>query len=226
MKKIISIFAVLCVFFGVANAQVESWFERDLTLSTDVRLGSNYAPIFGVKTSDNIALYSMIDVSHKSGFGVGFYRMDDFSSEMTGRIGFVDLYWVGNITNNLSVYAAAEYGWWDNWKEGRFFSPYSIVSYQLKSWNFSATPIYIYYDRLSEDRHQAMLKLEISKEIITGTSARVASWYDNLNPKKFHYALGMTQQLPANTYLSVDGILKPGGENFLAVGFGWKFVSK
>lgn len=225
MKQIIVFLSVLCLSFSV-DAQESSWFEKKLTLSFNSQFGTNYTPIYGVRSTKNLAAYMMADVAHTSGFGVGLYRYDDFSSEETGKLGFVDFYWAGSLTKNLSLYAAAEYCWWDNWSDGRCWSPYAILSYQLKSWTFTAMPLYVYYDRLSEDNKQFIFKLEISKEIFQGTSVRVASWYDNMNNNKFHYAAGITQSLPANTYLSVDGILRPGGENFIAWGFGWKFTSK
>ncbi|MDR0370173.1 MAG: hypothetical protein LBH96_06925 [Candidatus Peribacteria bacterium] len=226
MKKVVILLVALVSISVNAQESKTSWYERDLTLAVEARIGTNYAPIFGARSSENIALFSMLDLSHKSGFGLGFYRRDDFTSETTGRIGFVDVYWAGTLVDNLSLYVAGEYGWWDNWKDGRFFSPYAIVSYQFKSWNFTAIPLYIYYDRLSSDNHQIMLKMEIAKEVFEGTSVRLASWYDNLNEKKFHYAVGITQKLPSNTYLNLDGVLRPGGENFIALGFGWKFCSK
>jgi len=227
MKKLVVVLVSLVFGIVVMNAQEgkSSWYERDLTLSLNVRTGTNYAPIFGAKLSD-FGFFSMVDLAHKSGFGVGYYRLDDFTKETMGRVGFVDLYWAGSLAKNLSLYAAAEYGWFDNWKDGRFVSPYAIVSYQLRSWTVSVAPVYLYYDRLPEDNHQVLIKMEISKEIFKGTSIRGAGWYDNFNPQKLHYAAGITQNLPANTYVSVDGILRPGGENFVAVGFGWTFSSK
>ena len=232
MRKIIiiTVCAMLAMVISAqeSNSSSESWFERDLTLFFDGHIGTNYASIFGSRISKNMGFFSLVDVSHKSGFGVGFYRMDDFSKETTGRIGFVDLYWAGSLTENISVYAAGEYGWWDNWKEGRFFSPYGILSYQLKSWNIAATPIFIWYDRLPEGNRQFILKMEVSKQLFKGTSARLAGWYDNQNPDKFHFAAGVTQSLPANTYLALDGVWKPGdmGEKFLSIGVGVRFRSK
>jgi hypothetical protein len=236
MKKLIC-FVVLLSVVTIIQAQTDSlvsvkskkdsipWFKRALTLNTELRLGNNYSDLFGAKLTKNIALFSVLDVSHdKSGVGVALYRLDDFSKEQCGRIGFVDLYWAGVPVKNLFLYAAAEYGWWDNWRDGQFWSGYTILEYSLKRWSFMAAPIYIYYDRLGD--HQFMFKGQVSCEVVDGFSLRVAGWYDNLYQSSagFYGAVGLTLKLPANTYFQADLLLKEKID--FALGFGWKFSSK
>ena len=225
MRQYCLLLVVFVFTFGAVSAQeTKPWYERDMTLSLGARMGTNYAPIFGARLS-KYGVFTMVDLAHKSGFGVGYYRMDDFSLETTGRIGFLDVYWAGSPVKNLSLYIAAEGGRWANWKEGRFSSLYSDVSYRWGKWTFKTIPLYIYYDRLPDANHQVVIKVEVAKSICDGTSVRIAGWYDNLNPRKFYYAAGITQQLPLRTYLSLDGVLKPGAENFIAIGFGWRISS-
>lgn len=221
MKKIIVVLIVLCSVIGVANSQESktSWYE-ELILSGEVRTGSGYAPLFGAKLSDDWSLYYMLDVQHKSGFGVGAYRMTDFNSTGMGKVAFFDAYWSGNLSKNVSIYAAMEYGFFDNVREFDFLCPYVMVFWDAKVVNVTLAPMYNYY--LKTSPHEFIVKGQISREIIKGTTVEISGWYHSELEKNFFGSVGVNQQLPKGFYLQVDYLRKSGENNFLA-GVGYKF---
>ncbi|MDR2540512.1 MAG: hypothetical protein LBD11_01715 [Candidatus Peribacteria bacterium] len=194
--------------------------KSSLTLSGDVRTGSGYASLFGLKTSDEWSAYYMVDVQHKSGFGLGGYRMTDFQTEGLGRLAFFDLYWSGEIAKNLSLYAAAEYGFFDNDNQMSFYCPYVILFWSNPVVNVNIAPMYCYYDKLKSD--EIIIRLQATKEVVKGTEIQLSGWYDNVLEKKFYGAVGITQQLPKNFYLQGDLLFRE-GESLPMLNLGYKF---
>jgi hypothetical protein len=221
MKKIIfmAIFATVLSVSNVAFSQ-EAMSEGTFTLSGDVRTGSGYAPLFGLKTSDKWSIYYSVDIQHKSGFGLGGYRMSDFHSEGLGRIAFLDLYWSGNIAKNLSLYGAVEYGFFDNDNQMSFWCPYVMLFWSNSIVNFNISPMYCYYDKLKSD--EIIVRLQATKEVVKGTELQLSGWYDNVLERKFYGAVGVRQQLPKNFYLQGDMLFKNGETTPLLV-LGYKF---
>lgn len=221
MKKIIVTLFVLVFGIVVVNAQESkaSWFE-ELTLSGEVRTGSGYAPLFGSKLSDDWSLYYMLDLQHKSGFGLGAYRMTDFNATGMGKVAFFDAYWSGKLSKNLSLYAAVEYGFFDNIREYDFLCPYLMLFWDAKVVNVTLAPMYNYY--LKTEPHEFIFKGQVSREVIKGTTLELSGWYHSELDKHFYGSIGINQKLPKNLYLQVDYLRKVGKNNFLA-GVGVKF---
>lgn len=220
MKKVLflAVAAITLSLNGVA--QEKTSIENSLTLSGDVRTGSGYAPLFGLKTSDAWSAYYMADVHHSSGLGIGGYRMTDFQQEGLGRLAFFDLYWSGEIAKNLSLYGAMEYGFFDNDNQMSFWCPYLILFWSNPVVNVNLSPMYCYYDKLKSD--EIIVRLQATKEVFEGTEISLSGWYDNTLDKKFYGAVGITQQLPKNFYLQGDWLFRE-GKSLPMVALGYKF---
>ena len=219
MKKLIMSLVVLCSFV-VVNAQETSWMEKNFSLSGEIRTGSSYASLFGAKLSDDWSLFYMLDIQHKSGFGIGMYRFTDFQEEGLGRLSFFDAYWSGTLSKTVSLYAAMEYGFFDNDRGLDFLCPYAMLFWDAKVVNVTLASMYSYY--LKTEPHEFIMKGQLSKEIINGTILELSGWYHSELQKHFFWSIGVNQKLLKNFYLQLDYLQKEGTSNFLA-GVGYKF---
>jgi hypothetical protein len=147
-------------------------------------------------------------MQHKSGFGLGSYRMTDFQQEGLGRIAFFDLYWSGEITKNLSFYGAMEYGFMDNNNQMSFWCPYVMVFWSTSVVNVDISPMYCYYDKLQSD--EIIIRLRATKSLWSSGEVQFSGWYDNILQKKFYGSVGITQQLPKNFYLQGEWLFREG----------------
>jgi hypothetical protein len=190
------------------------------TLSGNIQTGTGYASLFGLKTSDKWSVFYSVDVQHKSGFGLGGYRMTDFQTEGLGRIAFFDLYWSVSLTKNLSLYAAMEYGFFDNNDQMSFYCPYIMVFWSNPVVNVDVSPMYCYYDRLKSD--EITIRLRATKSLWKNGEVQLSGWYDNVLQKKLYGSVGITQQLPKNFYLQGDLLFRQGKTEPLLV-LGCKF---
>lgn len=198
MKK----FVVLISFLGFCLC-IFAQDNNKFNLTGDLRTGTGFAPLFGLKTSNDLSIYYMVDIQHKeTGLGVGAYRFDDFQKTGNGRIGFLDCYWSGNLSKNVSLYSAIEYGFFDNDKSSSYWCPYVILNFNSSIINVDIAPMYCYYDQLKSS--QFVFRLRTVKEIYKGGTLRLSGWYNNLLIHKFYSAVGFTQQLPKNFYLQGD----------------------
>lgn len=212
MKTILLVLFVLIVSVGV-NA------EEKVKVSADIRTGSGFAPLFGLKTSDSWTTFCSIDVQHESGFGIGGYRIDDFKEDGMGRIGFFDIYWGGKFSKNSSLYSAVEYGFFDNNKQMSFICPYVIWSINTKVASINLSPMYCYYDKQNDD--QFVFRAQMIKEVYKGGILKLSGWYNNALNHKFYGAIGFTQKLPKNFYLQGDMLVFREGkiQPMLSIGY-------
>ncbi|GHV27784.1 hypothetical protein FACS1894176_09990 [Bacteroidia bacterium] len=220
MKRILFFVAIALVSYNVVSAQDTTSVKSSLTLSGDVRTGSGYAPLFGLKTSDKWSAYYMVDVQHSSGLGIGGYRMTDFQQEGLGKLAFFDLYWSGNLSKNLSLYGAVEYGFFDNDNQMSFWCPYVILFWSNPVVNVNFSPMYCYYDKLKSD--EIIVRLQATKALCKNTEIQLSGWYDNTLNKKFYGAVGITQKLPKNFYVQGDLLFRE-GESLPMINLGYKF---
>lgn len=141
MKK----FVVLISFIGMCLG-IFAQDNNKFNLTGDLRTGTGFAPLFGLKTSNDWSVYYMVDIKHKaSGLGVGGgCRFDDFQKTGNGRIGFLDFYWSGNLSKDVSLYSAIEYGFFDNDKSSSYWCPYFILNFNSSIINVDIAPIYCY----------------------------------------------------------------------------------
>ena len=216
MKKIFAFIVLsVCIIYQL-NAQNENF-----KLTGDARTGSGFAPLFGLKTSEQWSAFYMVDLQSKSGFGIGAYRITDFQKEGLGRIGFFDLYWSKTTSKNTSVYSAIEYGFFDNNKKLSFWCPYIIFNWNNSFSKIDFSPMYCYYDKTKSD--QFVFRLRTVKEIYKGGTLRISGWYNNLLVHKFYGAVGFTQQLPKNFYLQGDILLFREKKTQPMLSLGYKF---
>lgn len=202
MKKFVTLISLLCLCLYVFAQD-----NNNFNLTGDFRTGSGFAPLFGLKTSNDWSVYYAVDVqSKKTGLGVGAYRFDDFQKTDNGRIGFLDLYWSGNLSKKVSLYGAVEYGFFDNDKSLSYWCPYTILNFNASFVQIDIAPMYCYYDKLKSD--QFVFRLRTVKEIYKGGTLRLSGWYNNLLTHKFYSAVGFTQRLPKNFYLQGDVLFR------------------
>ncbi len=206
-KSFCSVFMFMIIFCS------ESLFaqgnnSKEFKLTGDIRTGTGFAPLFGLKTSESWSEYYSFDIKHKSGLGLGAYRFNDFQEKGLGKIGFFDLYWSGNLAKNISLYSALEYGFFDNDKQSSFYCPYIIFSLSTSLVNFDFSPMYCYYDKQGSD--QFVFRFRLTKEIYKGGMIRLSGWYNSLIENKVYGAVGFTQQLPRNFYLQGDVLFREG----------------
>lgn len=209
MKFLLAVVAVVVILIvSIKDSIAQNETTEKFKLTCDIRTGSGFAPLFGLKTSNQWSAYYMVDIQHNSGFGIGAYRFTDFQKEGPGRIGFFDLYWSGKLSKNLSIYSAVEYGFFDNDKSLSFLCPYIILFWTTPIFNIDISPMYCYYDKQKSD--QFVSRVRIVKEICKGTTMRLSGWYNNVLQKKFYGAIGVTQSLPKNFYLQGDVLFREG----------------
>jgi hypothetical protein len=213
--------AIIAVVMSVdvAFAQ-DATSEKSVTLSGDIRTGSGYAPLFGVKTSDEWSLFYSVDLQHKSDVGIAAFRMTDFRTEGLGKSAVFDLDGSGSESKQLSLYGAMEYGFMDNDNQMSFWCPYFILFWSNQIVNVNLAPMYCYYDQLKSD--EVIIRLQASKQLFKGTELQVSTWYNNTLQKKIFGAVGITQQLPRNFYLQGDWLFRE-GKSFPMLNLGYKF---
>ena len=201
--KMLSLLFILSI--GIISAQ-NDWIDRFST-NLSARVGSNYAPLFGAVLSNDFGVYLGAELQDTiSGFAVGGYRLDNFSPQKTGRIGFIDLYWSKKITPNFTLLASLENGWFDNWKEGQFICPYSILSFTTTVVDFNVAPMYCYYPKTKTD--EFVLRAQIKKEVIKGTEVQLTGWYKTSLDSHYYASVGIKQNFPKNIYLQGDLLYK------------------
>ena len=201
--KLVSLFLILSL--GIASAQ-NSWTDR-LSTNLSARVGSNYAPLFGAVLSNNFSIYLGAEIQDTiSGFGVGGYRLDDFGTDKAGRIGFIDVYWSKKISTKLSLFASLENGWFDNWKEGQFICPYTILSLKTAVVDLNVAPMYCYYPKTKTD--EFVFRAQAKKEVIKGTEVQLTGWYHSALDSHYYASVGIKQQFHKNVYLQGDLLYK------------------
>jgi len=221
MKFLLTLVAVIVILIvSIKDSVAQKETTEKFKLTGDIRTGSGFAPLFGLKTSDEWSTYYSVDVQHESGFGIGAYRFTDFKTVGLGKIGFFDLYWSGNVAKNLSLYSAVEYGFFDNDKQMSFWCPYGILSWTTHLMNFDLSPMYCYYDK--QKSNQFVLRFRAVKEVYKGGVMRFSGWYNSLVENKFYEAVGFTQQLPRKFYLQVDVLFREGKTQPM-LSLGYKF---
>ena len=206
LLTLVTVVVILTVSIKDSVAQKET--TEKFKLTGDIRTGSGFAPLFGLKTSESWSDYYSVDVHYQSGFGVGAYRFTDFQESGIGKIGFFDLYWSGKVAKNLSLYSAVEYGFFDNDKKMSFWCPYTMIFWTTPVINFDFSPMYCYYDKQKSD--QFVFRLRTVKEIYKGGTLRISGWYNNLVKNKLYGAVGFIQQLPRKFYLQGDVLFREG----------------
>lgn len=204
------------MFFAICAAAS----AQEVNLIFDARTGSGYASLFGVKTSDSWTISYSVDVQHKSGVGIGAYRIDDFRETGMGRIGFFDLYWAGKISKNSSLYSAVEYGFFDNNKQLSFICPYVIWSINTKTASINLSPMYCYYDKMNDD--QFVFRAQLVKEVYTDGTLKMTCWYNDALNHKFYAGVGLTQKLQKNFYLQGDILILREGKTQPMLSIGYK----
>ncbi|MEI6426042.1 MAG: hypothetical protein WCO66_01680 [Candidatus Absconditabacteria bacterium] len=201
--KLVSLFFILSL--GLASAQ-NDWIDR-VSTTLSARVGSNYAPLFGAVLSNDFGIYIAAEIQDTiSGFGVGGYRLDNFGTDKSGRVGFIDLYWSKKITQHFTLLAALENGWFDNWKEGQFICPYTILSFKTNVVDFNVAPMYCYYPKTKTD--EFVFRAQVKKEVIKGTEVQFTGWYHSALDSHYYASIGVKQQFPKNIYLQGDLLYK------------------
>jgi len=215
MKTKLSLVMIItvCISINAAMAQSDTTALKSdsaaFTLSGVAEKGSAYAPLFGVVISDHVADFICLDVQHKSGFGIGGYRMDDYQTIGTGRINFIDLYWKGDLTENWKLYGAMEYGFFDNDSQLSFWCPYVMVFWENPVVNIDFSPMYCYYDRLKSS--EVVIRLRGTKAVTKkGTEAQLSVWYGSAVDKNWYGSVGISQKLPKGLYAKADQQLLKG----------------
>ena len=221
MKQLKVLFmAMLLVATGSVYSQ-ETGLTKDFTVNGCLQIGSNYAELLGIKCSDNFALYTEFSAFHKSGIGVAYYAYDDFSSEETGRVRFADLAYA-NQWGNFSLYAASEYGWYDNWHDGQWLMEYAICTYSLGTWAFEVAPMFMYFPNFSEGQYEFMAYGKVTKTFFNDWDVYATIWYDNIYQDHVYGAIGTKVRFPGNFYLGGNLLYKDRVITPVAA-FGWRF---
>ena len=213
MKRII----LLLVFITSALClSAQDGIMKDFEISGDLRMGSNYLPLFGIHASENVALYTELMAIHKSGLGVGYFAFDDF---MESRIRFVDVLYT-NSWGKASLYGAMEYVWYDN-SDAICLMPYIIGTYTSGSWAFQAANMMSCFPRSSEGKYEFTAYAKVMKNIFKDIDLHVTVWYDSLYKSHFYGATGIKVSLPKGFY--VMGTLLHRENTECLVNFGWHF---
>ncbi|MDR2416455.1 MAG: hypothetical protein LBD75_07880 [Candidatus Peribacteria bacterium] len=199
---------IATVMMSNVVAQDNTTNEKTLTLTGDIRTGAGYAPLFGSKTSNQWSLFYSVDVQHKSGIGLGAFRMTDFQSEGLGKIAFFDLYWSGKIAKNLSLYGAIEYGFMDNNSQMSCWCPYVMLFWTNPIANVDISPMCCYYEQLKSA--EIIIRLRATKSLWKTGEIQLSGWCNNALQQKFYGAVGIRQQLPKNFYLQGDILFREG----------------
>lgn len=211
-KILLAIIATILSVSNVAFAQeaTDATSENPTwTLDVESRYGiGGFAPLFGINVHEKWGAFVKMDLQHRSGFGIGGYRYEDFKQEGLGRTAFVDLYWAGKIAKNLSLYGAIEYTAFDNDKTMSFVAPYVMVSWENKVVNIYLTPIYCYYDKLGTD--EFILLLRVMKSPWKGGEVSFSGWYNNTLNKKLYGAIGINQKLLGGFSVRADWLFREG----------------
>jgi hypothetical protein len=201
-KATFTLFFVLV--FSTAFAQVD-W--ENISTNISVGVGGNYAGLFGSVLSKDFGGFLTVELHDTiSGFGIGGYRLDNISQEKTGRVSLIDLYWSKRITSNTSLWIALEKGSFDNWSDGEFVCPYTIISIANPIVNFNVSPMYCYYYKTKTD--EVVLRIQAKKEIIKGTEVQLTGWYKSSLDSHYYASMGVKQQFPKNIYLQGDLLYK------------------
>ena len=211
---------VLATLISVSYAYAQKSLTKDININGCIQIGSNYAELLGIKNSENFAIYTEFSVFHKTGVGVAYYAYDDFSEEETGRVRFIDLAYA-NQWGDFSMYAATEYGWYDNWAEGKWLMEYAICGYSLGTWALEVTPMLTYFPNFSEDQYEIMIYGKVTKTFLNDWDVYGTVWYDNVY-QGFYGAVGTKFHFPHKFYLG--GILLYKDDNIGPMAsFGWRF---
>lgn len=224
MKKILLLFVVLSINLINVSAQEKSIMD-DVTVSGLIQTGSSYLGLVGVHPTENMTLYTEFYAFHKTGIGLCYFSLDDFSSEKTGRIRFFDLAYTKKWNNNLSIFAAAEYYFYDNWKDGKAIKQYTKLAYNNNGWLYEVTPVFRFFPELSEDKFEVTAYLKVKKSLFKDLSVLGQIWYDNVYKDHFYGTISAQVNLPKNFYL-MGNLLYRDRKVTPLLNLGWKFSTK
>lgn len=220
MKKFRFIFVVVFAFMAsVANAQL----TKDVTVSGAIQVGGNYWDLLGIHATENVALYTTVMAQHKSGFGAAYFSYDDFSKEEMGRIRFFDALYT-HAWENVFLYGAFEYVYYDNWHDGECIMPYAIVTLTHGTWAYEVAPMLTYFPHFDEDKVEFTAYAKVKKNIFKDIDLHATVWYDNIYKDHFYGAIGAQLKLPKDFYVSCNALYKD-REFVPFVSLGWRFTT-
>jgi hypothetical protein len=223
MKKIL----LFLMFFALKTglyAQVDSLVkELPFKVIVDVNTGSGYTQFLGIKTSQLWSVQLHADIIHTSGIGASMYRWEDFSREAgsTGSFAFFDLFWTKNVTKNLSILFSGEYGFFDNVSDLPYYGIYGIFSWENPIIHLNIAPMYYRYYKADLHEHEAIVRLQATKDLGAGFNVQLMGWYDNLVQDKFYCGLGARKSF-GKYYLQGDYLYKANKSDWALV-FGATF---
>jgi len=216
----IFIVVVFTIMASMVNAQS---LTKDVIVSGAIQVGGNYWDLLGIHATENIALYTTVMAQHKSGFGVAYFAYDDFSKEEMGRIRFFDALYT-HAWENVSLYSAFEYVYYDNWHDGECVMPYAIVTLTSGTWAYEVAPMLTYFPHFSEDNYEFTCYAKVKKNIFKDIDLHATVWYDNIYKDHFYGAIGAQLSLPKDFYIGCNALYKD--DEFVPfVSLGWRFTT-
>ncbi len=221
MKKVIFIFVV--VFASLASVVNAQSLTKDVTVSGAIQVGGNYWDLLGIHATENVALYTTVMAQHKSGFGAAYFAYDDFSKEEMGRIRFFDALYAYS-WENLSLYSAFEYVYYDNWHDGECVMPYAIVTLTSGSWAYEVAPMLTYFPHFDENKYEFTAYAKVKKNLFKDIDLHLTVWYDNIYEDHFYGAAGIQLRLPKDFYVACNTLYKD-NEFVPFVSLGWRFAT-
>ena len=216
----IFIVVVFTIMASLVNAQS---LTEDVTVSGAVQVGGNYWDLLGIHATENVALYTTVMAQHKSGFGAAYFAYDDFSKEEMGRIRFFDALYT-HTWENVSLYSAFEYVYYDNWHDGECVMPYAIVTLSNGTWAYEVAPMFTYFPHFDEDQCEFTAYAKVKKNIFKDVDLHATVWYDNIYKDHFYGAIGAQLSLPKDFYISCNALYKD--KEFVPfISLGWRFTT-
>ena len=224
MRKFILFFVVLSLISISVNAQKKSIMD-DVTVSGLLQTGSSYLGLVGIHPTENMTFYTEFYAFHKTGVGLCYFSLDDFSSEKTGRIRFFDLAYAKKWDNNLSIFTAVEYYFYDNWKDGKAFKQYTKLAYTKNGWMYEVAPVFRFFPEFNEDKFELTAYLKVKKNLFKDFSILGQIWYDNVYKDLFYGTVSAQVDLPKNFYL-MGNLLYRDRKVTSLLNLGWRFSTK
>jgi hypothetical protein len=206
--KILAIIATVLMSLNSGMAQ-STIFGREVTVGGEIRVGTPFFQLFGSRFGESdFSLWTQLDVTDtKSGFGFSVYHLGDFNFNTPTNFWGVDVVKSWQIGEKYSMLALLEYAYFDNFPDMQGFAPAVIVN--RKGWvDAEISLCYVYFLRQITNQHQQTIKLELSKEVLSGLSFRIDGWYDNLYQDHWFGAVGATVDLTQGFAFKVDGLIK------------------
>lgn len=205
---------IIVIILGMGSVYSQkSLLGREVTVGGESRFGTPYFQVFGARLGEkDFSAWMQLDITDKkSGVVVSAYHLGDFNFQTPTN------FWGLNVKystaredeeeEGLSALVLLEYFYFDNFPNKQGVNPLLMLNY--KGWvNVSLAGCYAYFPKQEKNKHQQTARVEISKEVFTGVSFRVAGWYDNLYQNHFFWAPGVTIDLTGGYAFKFDGLFK------------------